>query len=179
VAQPVGQIFLRLLFMLVVPLLFSALVLGVTGLGDLRHLGRVGAKTLAYTVFVSTIAVLLGVTLVNLLRPGDGISPEMKARLAQGRERARGARDGHSRAQERPRSRDPDRAGQPAQGGGQRRLPRDHVLRPALRGRADPDARGGRARLTEVLEGLYGVTMRLIEMVISLAPIGSSPCSSP
>jgi DAACS family dicarboxylate/amino acid:cation (Na+ or H+) symporter len=45
--QPAGQIFLRLLFMLVVPLIFSALVLGVTGLGDLRSLGRIGLKTLA------------------------------------------------------------------------------------------------------------------------------------
>src|SRR5512134_1794184 len=46
VAQPIGKIFLRLLFMLVVPLIFAALVLGITGLGDLRHLGRVGLKTL-------------------------------------------------------------------------------------------------------------------------------------
>ena len=65
VAQPVGKVFLRLLFMLVVPLLFSALVLGITGLGDLRSLGRVGLKTLAYTVGVSAIAVVLGLTLVN------------------------------------------------------------------------------------------------------------------
>jgi DAACS family dicarboxylate/amino acid:cation (Na+ or H+) symporter len=50
--QPVGQIFLRLLFMLVIPLVFSALVMGVAGLGDLRRLGRIGLKTLAYTVVV-------------------------------------------------------------------------------------------------------------------------------
>ncbi len=70
--------------MLVVPLIFSALVLGVAGLGDLRRLGRVGLKTLAYTVCVSAIAVLLGVLLVNLLRPGDGVSPEARARLLAG-----------------------------------------------------------------------------------------------
>jgi DAACS family dicarboxylate/amino acid:cation (Na+ or H+) symporter len=50
VTNPVGQIFLRLLFMLVIPLIFSALVIGVAGLGDLRRLGRIGLKTLAYTV---------------------------------------------------------------------------------------------------------------------------------
>jgi DAACS family dicarboxylate/amino acid:cation (Na+ or H+) symporter len=61
VTQPAGQIFLRLLFMLVVPLIVSALALGVTGLGDLRRLGRVGAITLIYTVVVSAIAVVLGV----------------------------------------------------------------------------------------------------------------------
>ena len=70
--------------MLVVPLIFSALALGVTGLGDLRHLGRVGLKTLVYTVVVSTIAVVLGVTLVNVLRPGEGLSPETRARMTEG-----------------------------------------------------------------------------------------------
>src|SRR5262245_16421662 len=60
VSQPVGKVFLRLLFMLVTPLIFAALVLGITGLGDLRHLGRVGLKTLLYTVAVSSVAVLLG-----------------------------------------------------------------------------------------------------------------------
>lgn len=75
VTQPIGQIFLRLLFMLVLPLLFSALVMGVTEMGDIHSLGRVGWKTLAYTVLVSGIAVLLALTLVNLLRPGDGIDP--------------------------------------------------------------------------------------------------------
>ena len=50
IAQPVGKIFLRLLFMLVIPLIVSALALGVAGLGDMRALGRIGLKTLAYTV---------------------------------------------------------------------------------------------------------------------------------
>ena len=72
VSQPVGKVFLRLLFMLVVPLIFSALVLGITGLGDLKSLGRIGLKTLAYTVVVSSIAVLLGLVLVNVLKPGRG-----------------------------------------------------------------------------------------------------------
>lgn len=76
--EPVGSLFLRLLFMLVVPLIVSALALGVAGLGDMRHLGRVGGRTLAYTATVSIIAVLLGVFLVNLIRPGDGLSPETK-----------------------------------------------------------------------------------------------------
>src|SRR5690242_7639109 len=68
VTDPGGRLFLRLLFVLVVPLVVSSLALGVSGLGDLRALGRIGLKTLAYTVVVSTIAVLLGVGLVNALR---------------------------------------------------------------------------------------------------------------
>lgn len=80
--EPIGRIFLRLLFMLVLPLVLSALALGVAELRDLRQLGRIGLKTLAYTVGVSSIAVLLGVGLVNLVRPGAGLSPALHARLA-------------------------------------------------------------------------------------------------
>jgi DAACS family dicarboxylate/amino acid:cation (Na+ or H+) symporter len=80
--EPIGQIFLRLLFMLVLPLIVSALALGVAELRDLRQLGRIGLKTLAYTVAVSSTAVIIGVTLVNLVRPGDGITPELRAQLS-------------------------------------------------------------------------------------------------
>ena len=79
--EPAGQIFLRLLFMLVIPLLVSALALGVAGLGDLRRLGRVGAKLLLYTVVVSAVAVGIGVALVNWLEPGRGLAPEVQERL--------------------------------------------------------------------------------------------------
>ncbi len=89
VTQPVGQVFLRLLFMLVIPLLFSALVIGVAEMGDIRSLGRVGWRTLAYTLVVSAIAVLIGLVLVNLFRPGDGVDPVLAQKLlADGSERA-------------------------------------------------------------------------------------------
>ncbi|MCR6702700.1 MAG: dicarboxylate/amino acid:cation symporter [Dokdonella sp.] len=81
VTQPVGQIFLRLLFMLVIPLIFSALVLGVAEMGDIRSLGRIGGRTLVYTIVVSSIAVVIGLTLVNLFRPGDGIDPAVAQSL--------------------------------------------------------------------------------------------------
>ena len=81
VTQPVGKIFLRLLFMLVIPLLFSALVVGVAEMGDIRSLGRVGWKTLGYTVVVSSIAVVIGITLVNLFHPGAGVDPEVARQL--------------------------------------------------------------------------------------------------
>jgi DAACS family dicarboxylate/amino acid:cation (Na+ or H+) symporter len=81
--EPAGKIFLRLLFMLVIPLIVSALALGIAGLGDLRQLGRIGLKTLAYTVVVSTVAVLIGVTLVNVMRPGEGLAPALKQQLLE------------------------------------------------------------------------------------------------
>jgi len=80
--EPAGKIFLRLLFMLVIPLILSALALGVSGIGDVRRLGRIGLKTLVYTVVVSIIAVLLGVGMVNLFHPGTGLSPELRHRLS-------------------------------------------------------------------------------------------------
>lgn len=79
--DPVGKVFLRLVFMVVVPLVFAALALGVIGLGDVRHLGRVGGRTLLYTLFLSLSAVAIGVTLVNLVGPGRGLSQEKRDAL--------------------------------------------------------------------------------------------------
>ena len=73
VTQPIGQIFLRLLFMLVIPLLFSALVVGISEMGEIKALKRIGLRTLAYTVIVSSIAVAVSLALVNLLKPGAGV----------------------------------------------------------------------------------------------------------
>ena len=81
ITQPVGKLFLRLLFMLVIPLLFSALVVGIAEMGDIRSLGRVGWKTLIYTVVVSSIAVVIGITLVNVFKPGAGVDPQVAQQL--------------------------------------------------------------------------------------------------
>src|SRR5215210_8349164 len=73
VTQPIGQIFLRLLFMLVIPLLFSALVVGISEMGEIRSLKRVGLRTLFYTVIVSAIAVAVSLVVVNVFKPGAGV----------------------------------------------------------------------------------------------------------
>lgn len=80
-AQPIGQIFLRLLLMVVVPLVFSTLVLGVAGLGDLKRLGRMGAKTLGFFIATTTLAASLGLVVVNLVQPGDVIDDQLRASL--------------------------------------------------------------------------------------------------
>ena len=91
IIQAVGQIFLRLLFMLVLPLLFAALVIGVAEMGDLKSLGRVGWKTLLFTIIVSGIAVAIGLLMVNIFQPGVGVDPVLAQELlAQGREGAAG-----------------------------------------------------------------------------------------
>lgn len=71
IAAPAGQIFLRLLFLLVIPLLFSALVVGIADL-EPRRLGRMGLRVLGYAVGISFTAVILGMTLVNIWQPGVG-----------------------------------------------------------------------------------------------------------
>jgi Na+/H+-dicarboxylate symporter len=89
VTDPVGQIFLRLLFMLVIPLIFSALVLGVVEIGDPKSLGRIGGKTLIWILVVTTIAVAIGMAAVNILQPGRGIPPDLAQELmAQTSDRA-------------------------------------------------------------------------------------------
>lgn len=77
VTRPVGQVFLNLLFMLVIPLMFSALVLGVAELGDIASLGRLGWKTLTYTAVVTGMAVGIGLLMVNLIQPGLHLDPAL------------------------------------------------------------------------------------------------------
>ena len=71
--QPIGQIFLRLIFMIVVPMVFSALVIGVYELGRGRDLKGVASRTLMYTVLLSAASVVIAVILVNAIRPGERV----------------------------------------------------------------------------------------------------------
>lgn len=80
-ADPLGRVFLRLVLMVVLPLVFSALALGVLELGDVRHLGRVGLRTLGFTLLLSLTAVALGVLLVNWIRPGSSLAENQRAAL--------------------------------------------------------------------------------------------------
>ena len=81
ITQPVGTLFLSLLLMIVVPLVFSSLVVGVAGIGDIRKLGRIGLKSFAYCLIISAISVVIGLVLANTIRPGERINPETAAQL--------------------------------------------------------------------------------------------------
>ncbi len=80
-AGPIGQIFLRMLFMIVMPLVFASIALGVAGLGDIRHVGRVGAKTMAYFLVTTILSATLGLLLVTIVRPGSRVDPVVRAEL--------------------------------------------------------------------------------------------------
>ncbi len=81
--EPIGQLFLSFLLMIVVPLVFASLVVGVAGIGDVRKLGRIGLKSFAYCLIISAISVVIGLGLANTIRPGERISPEIKAKLEE------------------------------------------------------------------------------------------------
>ena len=83
ITHPVGQLFLRLLLMIVVPLVFASLVVGIAGIGDIRKLGRVGLKSFGYCLVISAISVLIGLTLANTIRPGDRVDPTTSAALQE------------------------------------------------------------------------------------------------
>ena len=75
IAEPVGQLFLRSLLMTVVPLVVSSLIVGVAGIGDVRRLGRVGARTVGFCLVISIVSVGLGILLANTVRPGMRLDP--------------------------------------------------------------------------------------------------------
>lgn len=83
ITQPIGTLFLNLLLMIVVPLVFSSLVVGVAGIGDIRKLGRVGLKSFAYCLIISAISVVIGLGLANTIRPGERVSPETAVQLKE------------------------------------------------------------------------------------------------
>jgi DAACS family dicarboxylate/amino acid:cation (Na+ or H+) symporter len=81
VMQNIGAAFLAMIFMIVVPLLFSALVLGIAEIGEVAKVGRLGIRALALTVLLSGTAVGIGLAGVNIVRPGELISVEKRAEL--------------------------------------------------------------------------------------------------
>jgi dicarboxylate/amino acid:cation (Na+ or H+) symporter, DAACS family len=83
ITQPIGTLFLSLLLMIVVPLVFSSLVVGVAGIGDIRKLGRIGLKSFAYCLIISGISVVIGLGLANTIRPGERISEDVKVQLQE------------------------------------------------------------------------------------------------
>lgn len=80
--EPVGTVFIRLITMIVIPLVVASLLLGVVALGDLRKLGRLGAKTLGYYLTTTALAVVMGLLISNVVRPGARIAPETREHLA-------------------------------------------------------------------------------------------------
>lgn len=75
--SPIGDIFIRLLTMITVPLVFASLVMGMKSLGNIQQLGRIGLRVFTYFISTTLLAVLLGLVLVNVIKPGLNASPDL------------------------------------------------------------------------------------------------------
>ena len=71
--QPAGDLFIRLIKIIVIPIVISSLIVGIAGVGDGKKLGRIGFKTLLYFEIITTVAIVVGLVLANLFQPGHGI----------------------------------------------------------------------------------------------------------
>jgi DAACS family dicarboxylate/amino acid:cation (Na+ or H+) symporter len=174
ITGPIGQVFLNLLFMLVLPLIFSALVLGVSEFRDMRTFGRIGVKMIVYTVVVSSIAVAIGILAVNIIRPGEGMDETVRAEMLELAAEKRAADVASN-------------AGPPAAGV-------DLLVAIVPRNPAAAASSGDylgwmffslmigiglclvRTEAADffrkAVEGLFDISMKLIQLVIALAPIG-------
>ncbi|MBR1617380.1 cation:dicarboxylase symporter family transporter [bacterium] len=77
--QPLGDAFLRMVKMIIAPLIFATLTVGIAGHGDVKNLGKIGLKTIVYFEIVTTIALILGLTIANILKPGAGFSVDISS----------------------------------------------------------------------------------------------------
>lgn len=174
VVKPLGELFLNLLFMVVVPIVFSSLFLGVAGLGSVQKLGSLGGRTLLWFLATTTLAVLLGILLVSVIEPGKAVSPEVTEQI-----KAQYLGDAQTRIQ------------QGAQAKGWVQMLVDIVPRNVVGAAADNSKVLGliffalilgaasirtapeRTRaLRELLEGVYELCVRVLGWVMELAPFG-------
>lgn len=183
IAYPAGQIFLRMIFMIVIPLIFTAIVLGVADFKDIHKIGRVGIKSLFFTVVITAVSVLIGITLVNLVQPGARILAEDREALIQTLSNNQNVSQIVSAAKETK---------------GLMQIIIDIIPRNPfvdIVNAFDPNYRGGgllavmffalifgialavskserTETLTKTLEGLYDVVMKIIDFAMKLAPFG-------
>lgn len=83
VIAPLGTIFIRLIFMVIVPLVFASLVVGTQSLGDIRRMGRIGFRTVMFYTLYTIVGATIGLVLANTLKPGEGLSREAQTALLE------------------------------------------------------------------------------------------------
>src|SRR5258708_14669998 len=78
-AQLISKTFISMITMLIAPIIFLTIVLGIAGMRDMKKVGRVGGKALLYFEVVTTFALIIGVAVANLIKPGEGFVSTVKA----------------------------------------------------------------------------------------------------
>jgi Na+/H+-dicarboxylate symporter len=79
--KPIGDLFIRLLSFLAIPLVLASLIVGAASLEDINKLGKIGLKTFVLFIVTTAIAIVIGLILANFIQPGNRISPDAKERL--------------------------------------------------------------------------------------------------
>ena len=74
--RPLGDGFIKLIRMLIAPIIFSTVVVGIAKMGDMKNVGRIGVRALVYFEVVSTLALVIGLIVINVLKPGVGINAD-------------------------------------------------------------------------------------------------------
>jgi len=183
IAYPTGQIFLRMIFMIVIPLIFTAIVLGVADFKDIHKIGRIGLKSLLFTIIITAISVLIGIALVNIVQPGTNILAGDRESLLQTLSNNQSLTNVISSAKESkslmqiiidiiPRNPFVDivNAFDPNYKGGGLLAVMFFAL---IFGIALAAIKSERTEtLTKFLEGLYDVVMKIIDFAMKLAPYG-------
>ena len=93
--QPIGDVFINLIKMIVVPIVFCSLALSISNVGDTKTIGRYGGKTLLYFVIMTSFAIFMGLVFGNLFKPGTGLNPDLlpKGDISKYEETAKGAEE--------------------------------------------------------------------------------------
>ncbi len=94
--QPLGDMFLRMVKMIIAPLIFATLTVGIAGHGDVKNLGKIGLKTIVYFEIATTIALVLGLVMANILKPGVGFNIDVSSISMAAVEKMKAVPQGHS-----------------------------------------------------------------------------------
>ncbi|MEO6696364.1 MAG: dicarboxylate/amino acid:cation symporter [Ignavibacteria bacterium] len=81
--KPIGDIFIRLLMMIAVPLVLASLIVGAASLSDLKHIAKIGGKTIGFYALTAVIAITIGLALANIIQPGSFMPEDTKQRLLE------------------------------------------------------------------------------------------------
>ncbi|MBK8553554.1 MAG: cation:dicarboxylase symporter family transporter [Ignavibacteria bacterium] len=81
--KPIGDIFIRLLTMIAVPLVLASLIVGAASLSDLKHIAKIGGKTIGFYAMTAVIAIAIGLACANIIQPGKFMPEETKERLLE------------------------------------------------------------------------------------------------
>jgi Na+/H+-dicarboxylate symporter len=173
VFQPVGQAFIQLIKMIVVPLVFASLLVGTASMGDVKKLGRIGARTLIFYLLSTALAITIGLAVANLVKPGSSVPKEIQSELKQSYQQE--AEDKIAHIRERPSTVDllldviPENPARSMADGKMLQI----IFFAIVSGIALTYLRDDRKNVVIIFfEAVTDITINLVHMVMKLAPYG-------